>query len=216
MDKKKTGSKPSLCQKDIWHAETHTDHHSQLQKKEKKSLTRVPLAPVCCTRRGGHPSRMIFALTRQPNEREGEAGSTTVVHRKLHRSQQHLPTTLPHAVSHYAHMLLHTKRYSRNSHTDILTQINLHLHTLKIVSVLKNPVPVKHTCECMDRRCTSVWLRCGDCWGWEWRERQRERGAKTSGAYHWLPLSKGGGPGQSRKDEEGGWERGCVRKEKGK
>lgn len=39
------------------------------------------------------------------------------------------------------------------------------------------------------------------------RERVRERGEKTSGAYHWLLLSQGGG---GLEDEERGWEKGCV------
>lgn len=46
---------------------------------------------------------------------------------------------------------------------------------------------------------------------------ERERGVRTSGAYHWLLLSEGGGGLKERgEDEERGWERGCVRKEEGK
>lgn len=44
----------------------------------------------------------------------GKADNTMIVHQKLHRSQQHLPTTHPHAVSQSAHMLHHTKDASEN------------------------------------------------------------------------------------------------------
>lgn len=92
--------------------------------KRKKSLTRVPLAAVCCARRGGHSRRRLGCprrdngMGRGAGHWRGEAARRQYT-QKVCLSQQHLPTVHPHAVPPSTHMLLRTKRCSTDAQAHI-------------------------------------------------------------------------------------------------
>lgn len=168
-----------ICYTVIWHTETHTHthHHSQWWRRHKKVTYKSSFGSRLLHQARWTSQQDAFCpqeITKWKGE-EGEAESTTIVHRKLRRSQQHLATTHPHArLLHSTHMLLHTK-----DTPELLTRTfsRRSIRTLACttaVSILKSPVPFRtHTCTCMKRCCTSVWLRFGEADRGEEREEWR-------------------------------------------
>lgn len=199
---KRVALKQSLCRTDIEHTD-RTQITTPKYKRRKKSHSQESLwLPSVAPGVVDIPAGCLLpSQENQKGGREGKADGTTIVHRKLHRSQHHLPTTHPHAVSHTAHMLLHTKEApERLTHTFSCRSARKHTHThLKRWAYLRSLHPRNtHVHVCMGAApISSSSVRTAEA---DRGEREREDEWSVP-----LLLSEGGGG-----PERGGWERGCV------
>lgn len=194
----------------IWHTGTHITTPNSKRRK-KKSLTGVPLAPVCCTRRGGHPSRMLFC-PHKITKWEGGGG------RQHNNSRPKTPpiTTTPAHHASSCRLSLHThaspwqKMLHKRSHTHIFKQINSRTSTHSNAECFQEPRPPRNTRMCMYGPMLHQCL-ASEYWGWQWRGREKRKRVERTTGCCW---AREEGDWRRRGWSEGMGERVC-RKEEG-